>query len=778
MQHLEQSLNGIWQLSGRMESGLPPRIFSDAEFTISAAVPGNIELDLFNSKLIDDPYVKCNAMALRKYEFYEWLYTREFEYDGVERNIELIAEGLDCCAEIFCNGQSIGSSANALIPHRFNLTGALRNGLNVIAIHISSANNVFRKFPYEASVLSAYPYNYESTRIRKPAHAWGWDITPRMALGGIFRNITLKEVPAYRIEDDFLQVSGCPNETARMFYGYKIEVPEYSFDDLEMTLDGHCEESVFHAEEAVWSAQGVMQFYIDHPRLWWPRHYGKADLYEVTACLRRKSTGAILAEHKFNTGIRSIKLQAKPVWTESPEPDFQFIVNNVPVRLFGCNHVPADALHSQDEPRLQKILDMACELECNMIRIWGGGIYESDAFYDRCDREGIMLWQDFMMGCANYPQDGDLQQIMQTEAESVVRRLRQHPSIALWAGDNECDCLTTWGFPLDANKNVLTRQILPDVCRRQDPTRIYLPSSPWYSPEAVQRAEAHDNPDAMFESAEQHLWGPRDYFKSDFYRNTHASFVSEIGYHGCPSVSSIKQFVSPENLWPFANNQEWNYHASNPFMQDHSFLNYRTDLMARQIKEMFGVIPDTLEKFAIASQICQAEAKKFFLELARSRRKFSGLLWWNLCDCWPQFSDAVCDYYFNKKLAYYYIKRLQQPFLIMLPEPACYRQSIIACNDSNSTVSGRYSIYDAENDQEFAAGDFDLAAGTIKELSSITVCTTDKKLLLIKWQLTDNTTGCNHALCGNPQFDLDKCVQYLEKIAQLDNSFNPAKIAK
>ena len=518
MENFVLDLSGSWQLSGRKECGCPPGIFTDAEFTIPATVPGNIELDLWKNGLINDPYIKLNAKELRKFEFYEWLYYLEFEYDGIERDLELVLDGVDCCAAIFCNAQKIGSAENALIPNRFRLPdNILHKGKNSLAVHIASANNVFRKYPMNANVFSAYPFNYEISRIRKPAHCWGWDITPRMALGGIFRRVKLQEVPAFRIVEDALQLANLRENHARMLYSYKIETPEYDFEDLLLSVDGRCKDSHWHGEAAVWSAQGVISINIENPRLWWPRHYGEANLYEVKAALKRRSSGKVLAEKNFTTGIRKVELKTDSVWTDSPEPDFQFIVNNVPVRIFGCNHIPVDALHSKDIERTPKLLDMACELECNMLRIWGGGIYESDEFYERCDREGIMLWHDFMFGCAVYPNDEEFLRRIRSEAECVVKRLRHHPSIALWAGDNECDCAAfNWGIPQNPNYNLLTRNVLFEVCRQHDPCRAYLPSSPWFSPEAVERARGKVDPDPMQQAPEQHLWGPRNYFKSDF----------------------------------------------------------------------------------------------------------------------------------------------------------------------------------------------------------------------------------------------------------------------
>ena len=408
---------------------------------------------------------------------------------------------------------------------------------------------------------------------------------------------------------------------------------------------------------------------------------------------------------------------------DSPEPDFQFIVNNRKIRVFGTNHVPLDALHSHDAERMKMFFDLANECSVDMLRIWGGGVYETDEFYDLCDQYGILVWQDFMMGCAIYPQDGEFRQNLADEAESVIKRLRRHPSIVLWAGDNECDTAPSWGLlNIDPESNQLTRKVLAEACRRFDISRPYLPSSPWCSPAAQKAAPAGVDP-TLF-SPEQHLWGPRDYFKSDFYRNTKASFLSEFGYHGCPAAESVKKFIPEDQLWPL-HNDVCRHHASNPFLPDDTQLNYRIKLMYDQIKEFFGSsVPDNLDDFAIASQIIQAEALKFIIELFRMNKKCSGLLWWNLIDGWPQFSDAVVDWYGKKKLAFHVLKNLHKKLLITLSESQAWHRKITAVNDSFETVTGSYSIRAYSTGKTVWQGSFTLPPESITILDTVPVCTT------------------------------------------------------
>ncbi len=772
-------LNGIWQLSGRRETEYAPLpAFDRSEFSIPAEVPGNIELALFHAGRVPEPFFGRNAKMLRSYEFYEFLYEREFDCDSPELRRELRFDGIDCFGAVFLNDTELGRSENALIPHRFPVpAGVLKPGKNRIAVHIASANRRLESYPLDASAFSAYPFNYESLRIRKPAHAWGWDIAPRLALGGLFRGVELVEIAGHRLLEGFLQTLKLSPDRAQLSYSYRIATTALGDETLKMVIEGVSGDSRFRAEQAVWSSHGAIPVSVKNPRLWNPRHYGEPNLYRVTVTLFRGDEA--LFSEEFTAGIRTVRLDRRPVATDSAAPDFQFAVNGRPVRTFGSNHVPADALHSRAPERLQAILDLACELECNIIRVWGGGIYETRDFYDRCDREGILVWQDFMMGCAAYPNDAAFRETIRQEAECAVKLLRQHPSVILWAGDNECDLVPGWGgLPLDPNDNKLTRELLPEVCRINDPCRPYLPSSPYLSPEAMAEAKATGNSPSS-RCPEQHLWGPRDYFKSDFYRNTRASFLSETGYHGAPNAASIRRFLPKESLWPYHGNPDWYYHASNPFYPDSPCQNFRIDIMGEQIREFFGFHPDDLETFTLASQICQMEAIKYLLELFRSNPKRSGMIWWNLSDCWPQFSDAVTDYYGGRKLACPIIRRLQQPLLVMVSEAKAWERKIVVANDSAEDVRGEYLVRDAVTGEPFATGTFHASAGSIVEPEAIRVYGTEQKLLLIEWTLENGVRGCNHCLTGFPVFDFETYRRnYLPAIAAQDNSFDPEQVGR
>jgi beta-mannosidase len=431
--------------------------------------------------------------------------------------------------------------------------------------------------------------------------------------------------------------------------------------------------------------------------------------------------------------------------------------------------VPLDAFHSRDAQRVTQAMALTDDLGCNMIRCWGGNVYESDPFFDLCDEKGILVWQDFAFACCRYPQEEAFLARVRAEAEAVVKRLRNHPALAIWCGDNEID-MAYLSEKISPEQNRLTREVIPQVLQRLDPFRGYVPSSP-YAPPAVA-----EHPDPFRATPEQHLWGPRGYFKSPFYIQHSAHFIGEIGYHGCPDASSIRRFISPHAVWPWQDNAEWQVHAV--YHWAHTAIDRdRIKLMANQVRELFGQIPEDLETFVLASQITQAEAKKFFIESTRARKwGTSGLLWWNVLDGWPQFSDAVVDYYFQKKLAYHYIWRSQRPVMVMLGEPGSGKYlPVIACNDTRQPTEVRYRVWDAESGDTAAEGSILLPANQTWQAARIRTHASDQRLFLIEWEQTQDPDGAirygNHYLAGTPPFSLERYQAWLPKIAHLYREF-------
>ncbi len=745
---------------------------------LPAQVPGNVELDLQRAGLLPEPFYSTNTWLLRPCERYEWWYEREFELplDWIGRRLELVFEGLDLLATVWLNGELLGRADNALIPWRFDASrAALPGESNHLVVRLAPVMQAAEGMAYEPGMLS-WEHRFEGLFLRKAPHVWGWDILPRAVSAGIWRSVHLEVVPENRIEWIYYwTVSARPEETvlgARFQVSVGKEIRP-GIDPLEMRFEGECGESRFAFNWPLEFTSDGCTIPIQQPKLWWPAGYGEPNLYTVTASLHLD--GRVLAKRTERVGLRRLVVDrselAGKLWTLEPaaterarldvEPDpqshFLITVNGTPVMVKGTNWVPLDAFHSRDTERLERALEMVQELGCNVLRCWGGNVYESEVFFDWCDAHGVLVWQDFAFACCLYPQTDEFLGKVRQEAEAVVTRLRNHACLALWCGDNEID-MAYLSEGRDPGRNRLTREVLPQAIERLDPQRHFVPSSPYVPPVLVGK------PNAWQQTPEQHLWGPRGYFKGPFYTRHSAHFIGEIGYHGCPGAESLRKFLSPEKLWPWQDNDEWQAHAVYHW-QHNAIDRDRIHLMVNQVREFFGRVPEDLEEFVLASQIVQAEAKKFFIESTRLRKwQTSGILWWNLVDGWPQFSDAVVDYYFEKKLAYEYIRRCQRGVCMVVGEAGTGKYlPLVACNDTREEARLEYRVWDADTQEELAKGECLVPPNQNWQVGRLRAFASDQRMYIIEWQ-QDGQTFRNHYLSASPPVDIEKYKSWLDKI--------------
>ncbi len=717
--------------------------------SVPARVPGNFERDLLRAGVISDPYEYDNVKVCRELEKYHMLYTRRFSFDGDPKgDIKMIFEGIDTAAEIFLNGVRLGECENMFIEHEFDCP-SLKRGENELVVHILPSVIAARKYEFDAG-SRIHNHRTSSAYFRKAAHMYGWDIMPRMISGGIWRSCYIVQRKKDRIDDVYgVTLNADPqNKTAMLRFFVNTTLYEDNALDYTLSISGRCGDSGFSISDmTMWHNSMLPEVSVKDAKLWYPRNFGEASLYDVVVTLKYK--GEAVDEYRYRMGVRTVELSRTDL-SSDPDAHFYFVVNGRKIITYGTNWVPADAMHSFDAKRIERIMPQLTDIGCNIVRCWGGNVYEDHAFYDYCDENGILVWQDFGMACGLYPQDGDFQSRFFEEACSVIKKLRNHASIALWAGDNECDEAYFWaGKPMQGmtpSDNALTRKILPYALRLHDPSRPFLPSSPYLSDVLLESGNRYG-------ASEVHLWGPRDYFKGDYYLNPRGCYASEIGYHGCPSPQSLCRFIAPDQLWHWARDDEklgddgqwnkqktwaktdWVVHAT---AQNFDFpdcsTKYRIPMMANHVITLFGAEPDNLEDFARASQISQAEAKKYFIERHRYDREHKGgLIWWNLIDGWPQISDAVEDYYGVKKLAYHYIKRSQQPLCIMIREPKDGVLDIVAVNDGGNAEI-KYSVRDIESGEILASGNASVAEYDVTELGKIS-SGDEKRFLIIEWEL-------------------------------------------
>ena len=749
------SLNGRWELFGFPQRTSPVKTPADLvnHDPLPADVPGEAQLALSEAGLLPaDLYRGLNMQQLRPYEFYEWWYRKSFAASPAAESEKrvLVFEGADCVASYYLNGTLFGQSENALIAHEFDVTGLLREGENELVVRLASP---IEEAAARANSIPAVTRPHamgamEGLRLRRVPSSHGWDIMCRCVTCGLWRGVRLETRGPHRVTQMYLCTRSVDREAnrarLRLFHVFETDALH---EGLRYRLEGFLGDAqapAFVFEKTLWFVAGAEEFDIDNPQLWWPAGYGKQPLYRVRLSLWRGDE--LLCERWDTLGIRTVKLERTEVTTAEKPGKFQFYVNGEPIMCKGSNWVPLDAFHSRDPGRYEKAVGMLRDIHCNMLRCWGGNVYEDHAFYDLCDRYGILVWQDFTMACNLYPRDEEFFSQMRTEARAVIQKLRQHACIALWSGDNECDYYYRMPGLDDPNRNLATREVLRLEVENHDGERDYLPSSPYYGPEY---AAGKGSP------SELHLWGPRVYYKDKFYTESSAHFVSEMGFHGCPNRESMEKFLTPEGLWPdnprpWQGNPEWFLHASCFTATEDGPWAGRNHMMANQIAEVFGEIPDNLDDFIQASQLVQAEAFKFFIEMARLRKwDRSGVIWWNLIDGWPQFSDAVVDWYWGKKLAYHWIKRAQEPLQLMFTEPESWHITLVAGNDSLQARTGSYRVWDAESGETVLEGAFDVPANENKTIARLRVCGGEQKLFLMEWE-SGGETGRSHYLHGKP----------------------------
>ncbi|MBQ9761304.1 MAG: hypothetical protein IJW16_08155 [Clostridia bacterium] len=754
------SLNGIWTLKGR--STTDPSLKS-IEIT-DATVPGMAQLELSRLGIIpEDIYMGMNITETEKYEDWEWWYEREFDVPTEHERAYLVFRGVDCFAEYFLNGEKIGESANMFIPYEFDVANLLKVGKNTITVHLLAPKEVAHNEHFDLHCLANYgAFSYKGQEMlyaRRAAHTYGWDIMPRAITCGLWRDVQLELRDKICFEQFFFDT----RDPSCILFDYELSCKLADFKNVDIEVELTCRDSHYTARRNAlpYKAGKVTIPLTKKPYLWWPYGYGEPNLYQATA--RIYSNGQLVHEMHTRMAFRTVELDRTDV-TDGKNGKFRFLINGVEVMAKGSNWVPMDAFHNRDKARYARALELAKDIGCNILRCWGGNVYEDHEFFDFCEENGIMVWQDFAMACFNYPCDERMEKALLEEATAIVREYRHHPSIILWSGDNEIDACVRKkrNYLLPTSTNTLTRRILPHVVERNDIGRPYLASSPYISDEALIRG---------LPTAEHHLWGSRDYFKSYEYRSCPAHFISECGYHGCPDPESIKKFITPEKVWPYFDNEEWTLHSSDQDQNDS-----RVMLMHKQVLQLFGEVPDSLEDYAVASQISQAEAFKYLIERMRVARPLrSGIIWWNLLDGWPQMSDAIVDYYYKKKLAYDYVKRSQAAFAICADEIAKWKLRFYACNDTQNEQRGRMRIFDVDTNETLAERDFVASANTSTEVAALDIFYSEKRFLVIEWTI-DGKTAYNHYLCGYPAFDLAKYREWLAKYRSLSGFCADMKI--
>jgi beta-mannosidase len=632
---------------------------SDGEW-LPATVPGDVHLDLLANKRIPDPFYRDNETKLQWIDEASWEYELNFDVPAAflaRSNVDLVFDGLDAAAEVYLNDAHVLSADNMFRVWRVPAKANLHAGKNVLRVvfpsPIKAAEKVAATDPWQPKTKTE-----PKTYIRKAAYEYGWDWGPRFVTSGIWRPVRLEAWDKIRIVDFAIRQRDVSKEAAHVDAEVELQASSAGSANVTVQYNDGGKPVALNSKAELHAGRNVIDVPVEirQPKLWFPAGYGDQPMYEFSA---QVSIGNAKAdERKTKAGLRSIVLDRHPdQWGRS----FQLLVNGIPVFAKGADVIPFDSFPNRvTTADYRRILESARDANMNMIRHWGGGYYETDEFYQICDELGIMIWQDFMFGNDWQPGTYAFKLNIEAEAEDQVRRLRNHPSIVVWSGNNETEEALNWGdrskLPLEVKyqmwQDYLTvfSGILNRVVARLNPETPYWPSSP-----SSDYEETTANYGRGYQSGDAHIWDVwhgRVPFST--YETHHARFVTEYGFQSFPEMKTIEAFTQPEDR----------KNIFTPVMLVHQKNNEGNSIIHDYLLKDYPE-PKDFPSFLYVSQVLQAEGIKIGAEhFRRSMPETMGSIFWQLNDCWPVASWSSIDYYGRWKALQYYARKFYAPILV------------------------------------------------------------------------------------------------------------------
>jgi beta-mannosidase len=635
-----------------------------------ATVPGCVHTDLMANQLIRDPFHSGNEEKVQWVSQAHWEYALDFELSPSfleKEKVDLVFEGLDTYAAVRLNGHEILQADNMFRPWRIPVRDKLLARLNRLQVFFRSPIREVLPLLRQANPALPAPRDIgekTSPYTRKAPYQYGWDWGPRLVTSGIWRPVYLEAWDQARIGGLQVIQTQLEKESARLIVYAEILAASPSEAELKLDCAGRVPVSrSAHLKLQPGLNRIPLDLVIPHPRLWWPNGLGKQELYRIQARLSR--LGKLLDKTEMRFGLRTLSLRQE---ADQRGRSFAFVINNVPVFAKGANWIPADSFPTRvTRERYRHLLESAQASHMNMLRVWGGGIYEADDFYQLCDELGLLVWQDFMFSCAFYPSDTRFLQNVTEEATAQIRRLRHHPSLALWCGNNEIETAWEhWGWKKELPASgwqdywKIFHALLPRLCASLDPSRPYWPSSPSSNREA--------DPDSR-DFGDLHFWGVwHGEQPFEAYRNEKPRFMSEYGFQSFPRWETITSFAAPSQLE--LDSAVMRHHQKNPG-GNLRILKY----LSRDYPP-----PKNFASLIYLSQLMQAEGIRIGAEhLRRQMPHTMGSLYWQLDDCWPGITWSSIDYWGRWKALQYYARRFYDDLLITVhPDAGELKFSVVS----------------------------------------------------------------------------------------------------
>ena len=640
---------------------------------LPATFPGGVHTDLLALGKIPDPFVADNEKQVQWIGDTDWEYRTTFKPTPsllAETKQFLVCDGLDTLAEVSLNGQMLGKTNNMYRQWKWDVTGLLKadNEINIIfrapVAYITERQK--EKFLWGGGDIPGGPH------LRKAPCHWGWDWGPKVPPIGVWKDIRIEGYSTAKLEDVHVRQK---HADEKVTVSTTTQVESWNRESLFIVATLTAPDGTSQTSKVEVADRTVASIDVNDPQLWWPHGYGEQNLYQLRVTLETETS--IVDSREYQIGLRTIELKQEPdEWGES----FTFIVNGVPVFMKGSDWIPADSFPTRlTDAHLEMLIKSATDAHMNMFRVWGGGLYESESFYDLCDRYGILIWQDFIFACGVYPEDDDFAENVRIEAIENVRRIRHRASLALWCGNNEMEQgWVDWGWnkPAEATNQRLKagydrmfHHLLPAVVAREDPDTVYWQSSassgiPFAEPNGMQRGDMHY----------WDVWHGRKPFTA--YRTQFPRFMSEFGFQALPTYKTVQTYAAPEDQ-----------NMTSYIMEHHQRSGSGNGLMIGQMTDTFRM-PKNFEALVYLSMLLQAEGIRYGVEhWRRNRLRVSGTLIWQLNDCWPVASWSSLDYFGRWKALHYAAKRFYAPVLLSVEDDGT-RMSIHVTSDLTKAWNG------------------------------------------------------------------------------------------
>ena len=663
------SIKDLASGEGRIDALRP----DPGEGWIPATAPGDTYLALHAAGRLPHPFAEQNETACAWVKDREWWWRTTFDADpaGPDERLILNFEGLDTYATIWLNGELLGDTDNMFLAARFDIGARVRDsGPNDLLVRFTPpALKVAAKSMETWDIIADPIKTSKRNFIRKAQFGWGWDWGPALPTVGIWRAVELERLKVAHIDDvRFTTVSIGTAVVAQV--DVQVEVIAATMPlrlAIELVApDGKVSASQIRIVDA---ADTKATLAIADPQLWWTPELGGQPLYRLKVSLLHGEQE--VSSHTRRVGLRSIALDTSPDPDEPGTNFFRFVLNGVPIFARGANWIPASSfVGALERPDYEVLLRAAADANMNMLRVWGGGIYEHDAFYDLCDELGLLVWQDFMFACAPYPEhEADFVDSVRAEAVHQIERLRSHASLALWCGNNEGQAVHQFMDSLRGQSTAFPGdlyfdRIIPGLLARLDPATPYWPGSPYGGPahNSMRAGDVHnwtvwhglppvpdDAPVGSFDHSPEAVAYTR-------YAEDMARFVSEFGIQAAPSMTTLARWLAPDQMR----------------LGSDGFLNRIKDHPQDKVDAMLIPVtglPKSLEQYVDFTQLVQAEGLKFGVEHYRRRKPHcSGTLMWQFNDCWPGVSWSLVDHDGTRKPSWYAVARAYAPVMASFKE--------------------------------------------------------------------------------------------------------------